>query len=162
MFLKKVLNQPNLVGTVLIALMVCAGFVYAVGFDGFNVETATGDEVEAWLAAAGGGSYSGGPEPCDCLLSFMPFDGCSTDLCESDDVNSKGHCGNEKAYCSDKCAQKGKGGCSTCSIYTVNDVTYNLQCANEGDLCGDNPEACQPGEKKFGDDSGGDSGKNDY
>lgn len=56
MFLKKVLNQPNLVGSMLIALMVCGGFVYAVGFNGFSVETATGGEVEAWLAAADGGS----------------------------------------------------------------------------------------------------------
>ncbi len=59
MFLKKVLNQPNLVGTILITLMVCGGFVYAVGFDGFNVQTATDGEVEAWLAAAGGGSSGG-------------------------------------------------------------------------------------------------------
>ena len=59
MFLKKVLNQPNLVGSMLITLMVCGGFVYAVGFDGFNVQTATGGEVEAWLAAAGGGSSGG-------------------------------------------------------------------------------------------------------
>jgi len=55
MFFKKFLNQPNLVGTVLIALMVCSGFVYAFAFDGFNVETATGGEVEAWLVDAGGG-----------------------------------------------------------------------------------------------------------
>lgn len=57
MFLKRVLNQPNLVGTVLIALMVCGGFVYTFAADGFNVETVPGSEVEAWLAAAGGGSY---------------------------------------------------------------------------------------------------------
>ncbi len=50
MFLKKVLNQPQVVGTVMIALMVCAGFVYAFAFDGFNVETATGGEVESWFA----------------------------------------------------------------------------------------------------------------
>ncbi len=60
MFLKKVLNQPNLVGTVMIALLVCSGFVYAFAFDGFNVETATGGEVEAWLAQAGGGGSGGG------------------------------------------------------------------------------------------------------
>ena len=47
MSLKKVLNQPNLVGTMLITLMVCGGFVYGVAFGGFNVETATGDEVGA-------------------------------------------------------------------------------------------------------------------
>ena len=33
----------------MIALLVCSGFVYAFAFDGFNVETATGDEVEAGL-----------------------------------------------------------------------------------------------------------------
>ncbi len=55
MFLKKVLNQPNLVGTVMIVLLFGAGFVYAFAFDGFNVQTATDGEVEAWLAAAGGG-----------------------------------------------------------------------------------------------------------
>ncbi len=54
MFLKKVLNQPNLVGTVMIVLLFGAGFVYAFAFDGFNVQTATDGEVEAWLAAAGG------------------------------------------------------------------------------------------------------------
>ena len=64
MFLKRVLNQPNLVGSMLIALMVCAGFVYAVGFDGFNVETATGGEVEAWLEAASSGG-SGNSYTCD-------------------------------------------------------------------------------------------------
>ncbi len=38
MFLKKVLNQPNIVGTVMIALLLGAGFVYAFAFDGFNYE----------------------------------------------------------------------------------------------------------------------------
>ena len=65
MFLKKVLNQPNLVGTMLIVLMVCAGFVYAFAFDGFNVETTTQGEVEAWLAAASDGG-SGGGAVCTC------------------------------------------------------------------------------------------------
>ena len=139
MFLKKVLNQPNLVGTVMIALMVCSGFVYAFAFDGFNVETATGGEVEAWLAAAGGGgSGDDDPKPCECLSSFMVYDGCSTDLCESD-----GACGDNKASCSDDCAQKDhQHGCSTCAIDDFDDI----QCANEGNLCGDNPESCQPGD----------------
>ena len=65
MFLKKVLNQPNLVGTVMIALLIGSGFVYAFAFDGFNVETATGGEVEAWLVQAGGCSqYRTTPENC--------------------------------------------------------------------------------------------------
>ena len=69
MFLKKVLNQPNLVGTVMIALLVCSGFVYAFAFDGFNIETATGGEVEAWLAQAGDNNYGGGGEACACDTS---------------------------------------------------------------------------------------------
>ena len=64
MFLKKVLNQPNVVGTVMIALLFGAGFVYAFAFDGFNVETVPGSEVDAWLAAAGGVS-SGGDYTCN-------------------------------------------------------------------------------------------------
>ena len=75
MFLKKVLNQPNLVGTMLIALMVCSGFVYAFAFDGFNVETATQGDVEAWLAAAGGGGSGEGLSKCKCLGPLPPC-GC--------------------------------------------------------------------------------------
>ncbi len=59
MFFKKFLNQPNVIGSVLIVLMICSGLVYTFAFNGFNVETATGGEVEAWLAAAGGGSSGG-------------------------------------------------------------------------------------------------------
>ena len=72
MFLKKVLNQPNLVGTVMIALLVCSGFVYAFAFDGFNVETATGGEVEAWLAEASAES-SYGTTPEDCVANFNDY-----------------------------------------------------------------------------------------
>ena len=72
MFLKKVLNQPNLVGTVMIALLIGSGFVYAFAFDGFNVETATGSEVEAWLVQAGGCSqYTTPPE--DCVPQFNDY-----------------------------------------------------------------------------------------
>ena len=87
MYLKKVLNQPNLVGTMMIALLFGAGLVYAFASDGFNVETVTGGEVEAWLAAAGGGSSGGsgggegdppedreegevGTDPCDCYKNL--------------------------------------------------------------------------------------------
>ncbi len=152
MFFKKFLNQPNLVGTVLIALMVCSGFVYAFAFDGFNVETVTGGEVEEWLAAAGGGGSGGGdPDPvlCDCLSSYMVYEGCSTDLCESD-----GACGDDKAVCSDNCAHENS--CSTCAIDDFDDI----QCANEGELCGDNPEACgEPNDPMDDDTRNGDGGR---
>ena len=75
MFLKKVLNQPNLVGTVMIALLVCSGFVYAFAFDGFNVETATGGEVEAWLEQANGGGSGG--DSCSCGYANCPGGSCS-------------------------------------------------------------------------------------
>ena len=101
MFLKKVLNQPNLVGTVMIALMVCGGFVYAFAFDGFNVETATGGEVEAWLAAAGGGN-SGTPGDCDCGNTDCHVtndDGTVKKGCQQKKSNGQNPCGNQtKTY----------------------------------------------------------------
>ena len=98
MFLKKVLNQPNLVGTVMIALMVCSGFVYAFAFDGFNVETATGGEVEAWLAAAGGGGSGG--DSCSCGYANCPGSGCSD--CTSQQAPCKNTCG-DNCNCPDVC-----------------------------------------------------------
>ena len=130
MFLKKVLNQPNLVGTVMIALMVCGGFVYAFAFDGFNVETATGGEVEAWLAQAGGGNSGDGDDDdddddvvCDCLwLPGQPIDRSCGD-CKTDY-----ECGGELAECDTNCIkktdEKNKSDCS---------CTYGTKCKN---LCG--------------------------
>ena len=146
MFLKKVLNQPNIVGTVMIALLLGAGFVYAFAFDGFNVETVPGSEVDALLAQEGGGNYGGyDPDPCDCMSAYMTYDGCSSDVCESDE-----DC-DGKASCSDDCAQKDNGGCSTCAIHPGFEED-SLHCENEGDLCGDNPEACQPANDPMDDD----------
>ena len=111
MYLKKVLNQPNIVGTVMIALLVGAGFVYAFAFDGFNVETATGDEVEAWLAQVYACNYD-----------------CSYHLCPAKKENT-GNCNNcskvkfcKSCYQSQKCKASGcpypptgSGGCSNYS-----------------------------------------------
>ena len=84
MFMKKVLNQPNLVGIVMIALLLGAGFVYAFAFDGFNVETVPGAEVDAWLAQEGEGDYGDDtPEdgdegdPCDCAGVGAPHGDCN-------------------------------------------------------------------------------------
>lgn len=77
MYLKKVLNQPNLVGTVMIALLFGAGFVYAFAFNGFNVETVTGGEVETWLAQAA--------VPCSCGK-----DHC---VCERQNASGNNPCG---------------------------------------------------------------------
>ena len=81
MFVKKFLSQPNIVGSVLIALLICAGIVYAFGFNGFNVQTATNGNVDAWLAQAGDGNCGGGDEdreegevgdePCACYQNLV-------------------------------------------------------------------------------------------
>ena len=114
MYLKKVLNQPNLVGTMMIALLFGAGLVYAFASDGFNVETVTGGEVEAWLAAAGGGSYDDDDNddvvcPClylpgqesdrecgECKSAYecnKPVDECDSNCIKKIDEKRKGECG---------------------------------------------------------------------
>ena len=118
MFLKKVLNQPNLVGTMLIALMVCGGFVYTFAFDGFNVQTATGGEVEAWLEAASGGG-SGGNQ-CGCGYEFCPTSSCSG--CHSID-----------AFCEEAC-----GTCS-CTDFCSNFKSFKCQKDNKTNTCLRNP-----------------------
>ena len=150
MYLKKVLNQPNLVGTVMIVLLFGAGFVYAFAFDGFNVETATQGDVEAWLAAAGGGNNDyDDPDPCDCMTARMnDADDCSTDLCDTNDSDYP--CGDDIAYCSKDCPHKGEGGCSTCG--------GDWKCGNTGSLCEDT-EKCKPPNKPIEDDTrNGDGG----
>ncbi len=62
MYLKKVLNQPNVVGIVMIALLLGAGFVYAFVFDGFNIEIVPSAEVDARMDAAP--TYGG--KHCNC------------------------------------------------------------------------------------------------
>ena len=104
MFLKKVVNQPNLVGAVMITLMICSGFVYAVGFDGFNVETATGGEVEAWLAATSDGSSGG--NRCSCgfanCQAANPNLGMSCSNCTKVTAKCKLFCGT--CSCPDMCS----------------------------------------------------------
>ena len=102
MYLKKVLNQPNLVGAVMIALLFGAGLVYAFAFDGFNVETVTGGEVETWLAQAGDAA------PCN----------CKNNHCECGNQRASGNnpCGNQTITwpcpsSSSKCRQKHKPIC---------------------------------------------------
>ena len=126
MFLKKVLNQPNLVGTVMIALMVCGGFVYAFAFDGFNVETATGGEVEAWLAAAGDGSGSGS-QTYACICSYKKPGLCKT--CGSSTNPKHKPCGGQSADgCQSKCRENNR--CTT-KGRCIREV-----CSNGGKLIG--------------------------
>ena len=140
MFLKKVLNQPNLVGTVLIALMVCSGFVYAFAFDGFNVETATGGEVEAWLTEAGGGGSGGDdedPGPCDCKADHCDKCGNKTPL-------GTNPCGNrvKKYPCpdSDSDCRKASNPICPCRLYgSVIDICDNSSKSSCAGTCLTNP-----------------------
>ena len=87
MYLNKVLNQPNLIGIGMVALLLGAGFVYAFAFDGINVETVPGAEVDAWLAQEGEGDYGDDdddtPEdgdegdPCKCSATSDPYGECT-------------------------------------------------------------------------------------
>ncbi len=98
MYLKKVLNQPNLVGTVMIALLLGAGFVYAFAFDGFNMETVPGAEVDAWLAQEGGGDYGGDNDDTPEDDDDTPEDGDEGDPCKCAGVGAPYgdcNCGNQ-------------------------------------------------------------------
>ena len=111
MFLKKVLNQPNVVGTLMIALLFGVGFVYAFAFDGFNVQTVTDAEVEAWISASASGGSSGDDGDdviCDCLFKpGQPIDRscgqCATDYeCKGPQTDCDTNC--IKGTNADKCS----------------------------------------------------------
>jgi len=132
----RVLNQPNLVGTVLITVLFCAGFVYAVAFDGFNIETVTGGDVDAWLAAASSGGSGTKTKDCDnssCNPIIGGFAGCpgngctdcekkTPNLCDTNckqghqgcgntgscpyNAKGSGYCSNGQAGCPDSCNKK--------------------------------------------------------
>lgn len=111
MFLKKVLNQPNVVGIVMIALLLGTGFVYAFAFDGFNVETVPGAEVDAWLAQDYTCNY-------DCPYELCPAKTENSGNCPS---CSKVKFCSKTCYKSHKCTNTGRcpylykasGGCSS-------------------------------------------------
>ena len=138
MYLKKVLNQPNLVGTVMIALLFSAGLVYAFAFDGFNVETVTGGEVEAWLAQAGANSDSGDTKR-KCKCSYVKKNRCNCKSSKSD----KDPCGGRWLHgCQDKCAKNNRcrtsGGCIWEWCQNANPAMIGTRCErhqNPGDYC---------------------------
>ena len=91
MYLKKFLNQPNVVGTLLIALLFGGGVVFAFGFDGFNVQSVGEDDVESLLLMTASGCC-GGNKDCDCLgvtgCGCETYHACgdntSEDVCKDD------------------------------------------------------------------------------
>ena len=125
MYLKKVLNQPNLVGTVMIALMVCAGFVYAFAFDGFNIETVTGGEVEKWIELSVGPNYGKNCTNDGCVQSWAGCTGSADNQCTNcTDQSSnctqgpgKKKCGHSHRKCGDTgdCPFNSGGGNKYCS-----------------------------------------------
>lgn len=121
MYLKKFLHQPNVVGSVLIALLICSGAVFAIGFDGFNVqavaENSYSDGIETLLRLSGSGccsDYSGcgclggdssASNTCTCTHSLDPGETCS-------DVKN---CPNDNSNCSRPtadCISKSDGNCN--------------------------------------------------
>ena len=107
MYFEKVLNHPNVVGLVMIALLFCAGFVYAFAFDGFHVETVSSAEVDAWLAAASGVSNSGNPQTYRCKCSYRSKGLCD---CKSSTKPNNKPCGGKKADgCQSSCRQDNHG-----------------------------------------------------
>ena len=115
MYLKKFLAQPNIVGSVLIALLICGVFVYAFAFDGFNIETATGGEVEAWLAV--GDNYGKDCDNDGCVQSWAgcPGNGCTD--CEKQDSNCSSNCKHGHQGCGNtgNCPFNSSGGTGYCS-----------------------------------------------
>ena len=75
MYLKKFLNQPNAVGSVLIALLFSAGILFAFGFGGFNVQSVGEDGVNSLFQMAAS-ECCGGDKDCDCIGSTGC--GCAT------------------------------------------------------------------------------------
>ena len=141
MFLKKVLNQPNLVGSMLIALMVCCGFVYTFAFDGFNVRTVTDSEVEAWLGKASGQeNYNKDCNNNACVSSWAgcPGNGCTDCTSNGDNIRN---CAIDKRGNS-KCGRS-HSGCGTSSKpkCPFNSGTSKKYCANGGNSCPDGTES---------------------
>lgn len=91
MYLKKFLNQPNAVGSVLIALLFSAGVLFAFGFGGFTVQTE--DLIIVSSATCGGDS-------CTCGYANCPGSGCSG--CTSQDAPCGNTCGS--CDCPDACS----------------------------------------------------------
>lgn len=89
MYLQKFLNQPNVAGGVLVALLFGAGVVFAFGFGGFDVQSIGEDDVNSLLLMTASGCC-GGDQDCDCLgvtgCGCPTYHACgnqtSTDVCK--------------------------------------------------------------------------------
>ena len=75
--LKSVLNQPNVIGRLMIVLLFVGGVVFAGAFDGFVVETEAssccGGETDASIFS----SSECCDEKCTCRYQRCPGSGCS-------------------------------------------------------------------------------------
>ncbi len=140
MYLKKVLNQPNVVGTVMIALLLGAGLVYAFAFDGFNVETATEGEVEAWLEKASGKeNYNKNCTNNACVSSWAGCTGSEDNQCTNctDQIHN---CAMKKGK--SKCGHSHSGcGASSKPKCPFNSGGGNKYCSSGGNSCPDGSES---------------------
>jgi len=128
MFLKKVWNQPNIVGTVMISLLLGAGFVYAFAFDGFDVESVSGDEVETWLELSVGPNYGKNCDSDTCLKLGAGCTGRDDDPCRN--------CTFQDSNCSSNC-KHGHQGCRKTGKCPYNNLKNNKYCSSGGNTCPD-------------------------
>ena len=134
MFLKKVLNQPNVVGTVMIALLFGAGFVYAFAFDGFNVETVPGSEVHALIELSVGPNYGKNCDNDGCVQSWAGCTGSADNPCTN--------CTDQSSNCTQGTGKKnckhGHQGCRKTGGCPYN-PNGNKYCSSGGSTC---PQGC--------------------
>ena len=110
MYLKKFLNQPNVLGSVLIALLFSAGVIFTFGFNGFNIETIAEGDAEALLrmsmsGCCGGDDGDDDDFDCKCLTDEAG-NKVSCDICEEGNKCSGSQTPSD---CTDDCAREDCG-----------------------------------------------------
>lgn len=111
MYLKKFLNQPNAVGSVLIALLFSAGVLFAFGFNGFNVQSVGEDDVNSLLLMTA--SECCGGNTIESQTCSTKFSNGTPDYCEITTKYSNGK--TEYSKCGTKCGNKiKKNRCGIC------------------------------------------------
>ena len=129
MYLKKVLNQPNVVGIVMIALLFCAGFVYAFAFDGFNIEIVPSAEVETLSRIGPNYGKDCANDSCVKTWAGCPGNGCAD--CTDQSNNCHSNCGHTHPKC-------GASSDPKCPFNTIG----KKYCSRGGNSC---PKNCNKG-----------------
>ena len=111
MYLKKFLNQPNAVGSVLIALLFSAGVLFAFGFNGFNVQNVA-DENGTDIFTAISSKVCGSDLDCSCGAGGCDVKNCRPEDCTPRTCPSGCREPGETCPCTAKCnTYDCQGGC---------------------------------------------------